>query len=97
MVWGRLGIGGTFRSHPESTNFHRGGLQRQAHPLLQSIRLCGLRLGPREREYAELKGELDKVYLEQTTWLRIKVEDVHTATPIAYVDSDPQCVHYHVF
>ena len=49
MAWGRLGISGTLRSHPKSTNFHRDDLQRQAHPLLQSIRLCGPRLGPRER------------------------------------------------
>ena len=44
----------------------------------------------REREYAQLKAELDEIYQEQPAWLRIKAEDVHTETPIAYVDSDHQ-------
>ena len=42
----------------------------------------------REGEYAQLKNELDEIYQGQPTWLRIRVEDARTVTPIAYVDSD---------
>ena len=44
----------------------------------------------RAEEYGQLKGELDVIYQGQPTWLRIRVEDIHTMTPIAYLDSDHQ-------
>ena len=43
-----------------------------------------------EEEYAQFKNELHEVYQEQPTWLRIREEDAHTMTPIAYVDSECQ-------
>ena len=42
----------------------------------------------REGEYAQLKKELSDICQEKPRWLRIRIEDARTMTPIAYVDSD---------
>ena len=59
--------------------------------MLQPLKLQRLvRDWDREEEYAALKNELDEIYQEAPPWLRIRAEDAHTMTPIAYLDSEHQ-------
>ena len=51
----------------------------------------------REQEYVQLKKELDEIYREKPSWLRIREEDAPRMIPIAYVDSDDQTGRGYIF
>ena len=51
----------------------------------------------REQEYIQLKTELDEIYREKPSWLRIREEDAPGMIRIAYVDSDDQTGRRYIF
>ena len=51
----------------------------------------------REQEYVQLKTELDEIYRERPSWLRIREEDAPLMVPIAYVNSDDQTGRGYIF